>query len=128
MRLLLDTHVFIWWDSEPEKLSPRAIALCQDPGNDLILSVTSLWEIQIKAQLAKIKLRTPLPKLVEEQQQTNGLRLLPVEAVHVFELDALPPFHKDPFDRMLVAQARIEGLCIISHDMVVSKYPVDVQW
>ena len=128
MRLLLDTHAFIWWDSEPEKLSDRVLALCQDAENELILSVVSLWEIQIKSDLDKIKLKAPLMELVEGQQQLNALRLLPVDAPHVFELNALPPLHNDPFDRMLVAQARVEGLRLVSHDSIVKDYPVGVEW
>jgi len=75
VNLLLDTHAFIWWDSEPEKLSPRALMLCQDSRNQLHLSVASLWEIQIKIQLGKLKLSTPLPDIVAAQQAANGLVL-----------------------------------------------------
>lgn len=128
MRLLLDTHTFIWWDGEPDKLSSRALALCQHPENELILSVASLWEIQVKLQLGKIELAIPLPKLVESQRQSNGLQLLPVEAAHVFALDALPAVHKDPFDRMLVAQARADNLRIVTKDAAIKEYPVRVEW
>ena len=128
MKLLLDTHVFIWWDSEPEKLSDRAFELFQAPENQLILSVASLWEIQIKSQLGKIKFNIPLAKLVEGQQNSNGLSLMPVNASHVYALGNLPSIHKDPFDRMIVAQARVESLCLISHDTILKKYPVDIMW
>ena len=128
MKFLLDTHVFIWWDSEPEKLSNRTFELCQAPENQLILSVASLWEIQIKSQLGKIKLNIPLAKLVEGQQISNGLLLLPVNASHVYALGNLPSVHKDPFDRMIVAQARVEALCLISHDTILKKYPIDIMW
>ncbi len=128
MKFLLDTHVFIWWDSEPGKLSNRAFELCQAPENQLILSVASLWEIQIKSQLGKIKLNIPLAKLVEGQQNSNGLLLMPVNASHVYALGNLPSIHKDPFDRMIVAQARVESLCLISHDSTLKKYPVDIMW
>jgi len=117
MKFLLDTHVFIWWDSEPEKLSNRAFELCQAPENQLILSIASLWEIQIKSQLGKIKLNN-----------SNGLLLMPVNASHVYALGNLPSVHKDPFDRMIVAQARVESLCLISHDSTLKKYPVDIMW
>ncbi len=80
MRLLLDTHVFIWWDSEPDKLSERALALCQDRENELLLSIVSLWEIQIKMQLGKIELKKRLPELIAVQQELNHLRLLSVNA------------------------------------------------
>jgi PIN domain nuclease of toxin-antitoxin system len=128
MKLLLDTHTFLWWDGEPEKLSPKILAMCQDPANELILSVASLWEIQIKSRMGKIRLREPLRTLVEEQQRANGLGLLPVGAPHVFDLETLPPIHKDPFDRIIVAQARVEGLTLASRDTILNEYDVDLIW
>jgi len=128
VKLLLDTHTFIWWDSEPGKLSPRALSLCQDSGNQLHLSVASLWEIQLKLHLGKLRLSTPLPDIVAAQQHANGLVLLSIEPNHTYALEDLPALHKDPFDRMLIAQARIEGLRLITHDEIVRKYPVDVEW
>jgi PIN domain nuclease of toxin-antitoxin system len=103
MRLLLDTHTFIWWDSQFEKLSERAKVLCQDPENELHLSVASLWEIQIKVQLGKVRLHRSLSDIIKEQQETNDIILLPVKAHHVFGLDDLPAIHKDPFDRIIIA-------------------------
>src|SRR5437588_7358785 len=105
MKLLLDTHAFIWWFNEPEKLSPKALALLADGDNDLILSAASVWEMQIKIQLGKLKFTVPLREIVESQEQTNGVQVLPVGLEHVLALDALPAHHKDPFDRLLVAQA-----------------------
>jgi PIN domain nuclease of toxin-antitoxin system len=78
MKLLLDTHAFIWWDSEPAKLSPQVLSLCQDRQNTLLLSVASVWEMQIKLQMGKLKLALPLAELIESQQQTNNLQILPV--------------------------------------------------
>ena len=128
MKLLLDTHAFIWWDSDPEKLSPRALALCEDRTNQLHLSVASLWEVKIKAQLGKLKLASPLPDLVAAQQEANGLLLINIHADHTYALDDLPNHHKDPFDRMIIAQARAEGLRLVSHDGIIRRYPVDVEW
>jgi len=128
MKLLLDTHAFIWWDSAPDELSERASALCGDPRNELILSVASLWEIQVKAQLGKLTLKKPLRLLVEGQQESNGLQLLPIQPEHTYALDDLPSHHKDPFDRMIVAQARVEGLHVVSHDSIIRQYPVEVEW
>jgi len=128
MKLLLDTHAFIWWDSEPQALSQRALTLCQDPENELLVSVVSLWEIQIKSHLGKVRLRLPLAELVKAQQEANGISVLPVSASHVYALDELPPYHKDPFDRLLVAQAKVEKLRLISNDEMVKKYPVEVEW
>jgi PIN domain nuclease of toxin-antitoxin system len=127
MKLLLDTHAFIWWHDEPERLSARVLALCQDPANQLWLSVASLWEIQIKSRLGKIGLRKPLPALVEEEQ-ANGLSLVDVRAAHVFELDSLPMIHKDPFDRIIIAQARVEHFRLATHDSTIGEYEVEVVW
>lgn len=98
MKLLLDTHAFIWWDSEPEKLSARSLAACQDTTNEILLSVASVWEMQIKQQLGKLKLNSPLAEIVANQQKTNGLEILSVSLEHVLALDRLPSHHKDPFD------------------------------
>lgn len=128
MRLLLDTHAFIWWDSEPNKLSPNALALCQDRANELWLSVASVWEMQIKLQLGKLRLSLGLAQVIEGQQQMNGLQVLPVTLEHVLALDRLPAYHRDPFDRLLIAQANAENAVLISHDPIFTKYTVKVVW
>ncbi len=128
MKLLLDTHTFIWWDSDPAKLSARALSLCQDSQNELWLSVASLWEIQIKLQLGKLMLSASLPDIVARQEQANGLFLLSIHPNHTYALHRLPAHHKDPFDRMIVAQALTEKIRLISHDAIIRKYPVDVEW
>jgi len=128
MKLLLDTHTFIWWDSEPAKLSPQALTLCQDRKNSLLLSVASVWEMQIKLQLGKLKLNLPLAELIESQQQTNSIEILPVTLVHVLALQNLPPHHKDPFDRLLIVQANVEDAVLVSNDLVFVKYAVQVLW
>jgi PIN domain nuclease of toxin-antitoxin system len=126
MRLLLDTQVFIWWDSESDKLPRRVLQLCEDESNTLVLSVASIWEIQIKAQLGKLELDRPLQQIVREQQDDNRLEILPVEASHIFGLQALPAHHKDPFDRLLIAQGISEGMPILSVDAVFKRYPIQV--
>ena len=93
MRVLLDTHAFIWWDSEPSKLSPAALALCTDPQSVLLLSVASAWEMQIKLQLGKLRLTVPLATIIEGQRRRNQLKLLSVRLAHVLALEALPPHH-----------------------------------
>lgn len=128
MKLLLDTHAFIWSFDEPEKLSPKALALLADGDNDLVLSVVSVWEMQIKIQLGRLKFTLPLRELVESQKQTNGIQVLPVKLEHVLTLDTLPAPHKDPFDRLLVAQANVEGALLVSRDPLFSSYPVKVLW
>ena len=128
MRLLLDTHAFIWWDSDPAKLSPQALVLCQDTQNSLLLSVASVWEMQIKVQLGKLHLTLPLADLIESQQQTNNFEVLPVTLVHVLALQYLPTHHKDPFDRLLLAQASVEELTVLSNDPLFLKYTDKVMW
>ena len=120
MKVLLDTHTFIWWDSEPLRLSPQVLNMCQNPENLLLLSVASVWEMQIKLQLGKLKLVLPLSELVKGQQQINKIEILAVKLEHVLALDRLPSHHKDPFDRLLIAQARVEGLTLLTTDTLVA--------
>lgn len=128
MKLLLDTHAFIWWDSEPAKLSPQVLSLCQDRQNTLFLSAASVWEMQIKLQMGKLKLTLPLAELIESQQQTNNLQILPVLLTHVLALEHLPAHHKDPFDRLLIAQANVEEVIVVSNDPMFPKYTDKVLW
>ncbi len=128
MKLLLDTHAFIWWDSDPARLSPQVLALCQDPTNTILLSVVSAWEMQVKLQLGKLTLALSLQTLIENQQQQNHIELLPIQIEHILALDGMPPHHKDPFDRLLIAQANVEDAVLISHDAIFSHYDVNVQW
>jgi PIN domain nuclease of toxin-antitoxin system len=124
MKLLLDTHIFIWWADEPERLSPAALYALEDEANELLLSVASVWEMQIKFQLGKLKLSLPLKELIKNQQETNDVRVSPVALTHVLALEALPFLHKDPFDRLLIAQSVAEGLTIVTADSQFSAYPV----
>jgi PIN domain nuclease of toxin-antitoxin system len=128
MRLLFDTHSFIWWESEPNKLSPTALDALRDPANCLILSVVSVWEMQIKLQLGKLKPRLPLDQLIESQCRDNQIEILPVTLAHVLALQGLPFHHKDPFDRLLIAQASVEGVILVSHDPAFAQYPVQLLW
>ena len=128
MKLLLDTHTFIWWDSSPQKLSPKALALCQNPENILLLSIGSIWEMQIKIQLGKLSLNLPLPELIESQQQTNNIEVLPINLTHLFTLDSLPNHHKYPFDRLLISQAIVENAVLVSGDSILANYPVRIEW
>lgn len=128
MKFLLDTHTFIWWSSEPQKLSATAMTELQARNNVILLSVASVWEIQIKHQLGKLPLRLPLANIVEEQRQKNGIVVLPILSEHVLALDQLPAHHKDPFDRLLIAQANSEGATLISNDPRIAAYPVSFLW
>jgi len=128
MRYLLDTHAFLWWDMQSSQLSPTAFALCSDSSNDLLLSLASVWEMQIKQQLGKLRLSAPLGEIIEKQRSTNGIQLLPIELSHILGLSDLPEHHKDPFDRLLITQANVERLTLISNDPLIAQYPVQVVW
>ena len=124
MKLLLDTHIFIWWADQPERLSQAALSALEDEANELLLSVASVWEMQIKIQLGKLKLGLPLKDLIKNQQETNELTVLPIALTHVLALDALPFHHKDPFYRLLMAQSIEEDLTLVSADLQFSAYSV----
>ena len=127
MKLLLDTHSFIWWNSAPEFLSKQALALLEDEANEPVISAVNIWEIQIKNAAGKMDLTVPLENIVKTYSE-NGIEILPVYASHILQLNSLADHHRDPFDRMLVAQAQIEDLLILSRDSEFSKYPVRVVW
>jgi PIN domain nuclease of toxin-antitoxin system len=128
MKLLLDTHAFVWCDSEPSRLSPRAAEACTDPDNSLLLSMASVWEMQIKSQLGKLELRLPLEDIIAHQQRMNSVVLLPILPAHVFALSSLPSHHRDPFDRILITQASIEDAVVVTRDATFSRYSVRVLW
>jgi PIN domain nuclease of toxin-antitoxin system len=128
MKFLLDTHTFIWADLSPEKLSQSCRDLLLDRENILLLSLASVWEMQIKLQLGKLNLRIPLPDLIREQQQVNRIQLLRIELDHIWELARLENHHRDPFDRLLIAQAIVEDISILSDDRLFDRYPVKRLW
>ena len=124
MKLLLDTHIFICWADQPERLSQAALSALEDEANELLLSVASVWEMQIKIQLGKLKISLPLKDLITNQQETNDLKVSPVALTHVLALDALPFHHKDPFDRLLIAESIEEDLTLVTADSQFSAYSV----
>ena len=124
MKLLLDTHIFIWWADQPERLSQAALSALEDEANELLVSVASVWEMQIKIQLGKLKLSLPLKELIKNQQDINALSVSPVTLTQVLALDALPFHRKDPFDRLLIAQSIEEDLTLVSADSQFSAYSV----
>jgi len=125
MNILLDTHTFIWWDTEPQQLSARALTLCRDPENQLFLSVVSVWEMVIKIQIGKLRFAKPLAEMITYQQQTNQINLLPVNLAHVLAVESLPLHHKDPFDRLLIAQAQAQEMVILSRDATAQLHSPD---
>ena len=110
MNILLDTHVFLWLRTEPEKVTEKVLAAYYDMDNDVFLSMASIWEIQIKQQLSRLELEIPLNRLIDEQCVRNGLQILPIETQHIFALADLPFHHKDPFDRLILSQSKFENL------------------
>ena len=128
MRLLLDTHVLLWWHNEPARLTARAHDAISDRDNEIFLSVVNGWEIQIKAQLGRLTLSEPLAALLQQEQATNNFGLLPVTMDHVYALDHFPLHHRDPFDRLLLAQAHQEELILVTHDPKLSAYSVPLLW
>lgn len=122
MKLLLDTHLLLWAAGEPHRLSPVARTLLEDPANDLLFSAASLWEISIKHQLGRADFRAD-PRLLRRGLRDNGYGELPIASAHAVALDTLPPLHKDPFDRILIAQAMAEGILLLTADPVLARYP-----
>ncbi|MBC6422250.1 MAG: type II toxin-antitoxin system VapC family toxin [Hormoscilla sp. SP5CHS1] len=123
MKVLLDTNVFIWWDSQPQQLSNEIVEFLLQPDTVKFVSVVSLWEIQIKSQLGKLTLNQPLEKIYHSQSQ-NGISFLAVNPSHVLRLGVLPLHHKDPFDRLLIAQVMTEELTILTRDKIFNLYGV----
>jgi PIN domain nuclease of toxin-antitoxin system len=123
VRLLLDTHVFLWLNTEPERLSEH-LPLVEDPRNELLLSAVSSWEIAIKYAIGRLPLPEPPERYVPERMRAIGARGLPIEHAHALAVAALAPLHKDPFDRLLVAQASLLDMPIVTADAIVAQYPV----
>ena len=126
MNLLLDTHVLLWAAGASRQLPAEAGALIEDPENRLFFSAASLWEIAIKKGLGRRDFSVD-PRLLRRGLLENGYVELPVTGAHAAAVDLLPPIHKDPFDRILIAQAQFEGLTLLTADEVVARYPGPIQ-
>ncbi len=126
MKVLLDTHTLLWALTDEAKLSERVRKLL--PQADTWFSVASLWEILIKARIGKIPLPQPTGPFVMSKLQLNGVRLLNVTPDHVLRVESLPDHHRDPFDRMLIAQSLEENLPVVTSDRVFARYPVELIW
>ena len=127
-RYLLDTHALLFMDQAPHLLPVHLHALIEDTRNRLFVSIASLWEIQIKSMIGKLTMPLTLDRMMLRQQRENDIDLLPIEIAHIVEHKALPNHHRDPFDRMLIAQARVEGLTLLSRDKTLSRYDVALHW
>ena len=121
MKLLLDTHLLLWAAGQPERLSARAKRQLNDPENELLFSAASFWEIAIKATLGRDDFRVE-PRVLRRALLDNGYVELPVTSEHAVSVDALPPLHKDPFDRILLAQALVEGITLLTADAQLARY------
>lgn len=123
-RFLVDTHVVLWWLTDDPALSSRARDALADPANEPLLSAASVWEIAIKRSLGKLTAPDDLPERIAGE----GFTLLPISAAHAWHVRDLPAHHRDPFDRLLVAQALVERLALVTADARFSEYDVEVRW
>jgi PIN domain nuclease of toxin-antitoxin system len=126
VKLLLDTHLLLWAAGEPERLTTKARKLINDPRNELVFSSASFWEIAIKGGLGRDDFEVDA-RLLRRGLLDNGYLELAVTSEHALTVGDLPPIHKDPFDRILVAQARVEGILLLTSDPLVAKYNAPVQ-
>ncbi|HVO22985.1 MAG TPA: type II toxin-antitoxin system VapC family toxin [Candidatus Margulisiibacteriota bacterium] len=128
MKFLVDTHCWLWLQVSPTRLSAETLALLADPANDLLLSAASSWEIAIKYMLGKLPLPLPPAQYVPERMAASGTHALPVEHAHALQVAALPTHHRDPFDRLLIAQAQLEKLVLVTVDRQLDRYDVDIRF
>jgi PIN domain nuclease of toxin-antitoxin system len=126
MKLLLDTHLLLWAAGKPQRLSRQARSLIGNPDNDLLFSAASLWEVAIKRGLGREDFKVDA-RLLRRGLLDNGYIELPIISDHVVATESLPPLHKDPFDRLLVAQATVEGITLVTTDSLVLQYPGPVR-
>lgn len=122
MKLLLDTHLLLWAAGQPKRLSAIALKLINTPTNELLFSAASIWEVAIKSALGRDDFEAN-PRLLRRGLLDNGYSEMPIISDHVVAIESLPQIHKDPFDRLLVAQASVEGVTLLTVDTVVAQYP-----
>ena len=128
MKLLLDTHVFLWWVSDDRRLSRHARQVISNGENEVLLSAASAWEMAIKSAIGKLPLPGDLETFLEDQMDRNGIGALPILIKHAVRVRRLPNHHADPFDRLLIAQAQIEGLSLLTADRHIKQYDVSTVW
>ncbi len=126
MKLLIDTQCWLWWFAEPERLQPEIITQIADETNELWFSVASVWEIGIKVGLGKLPLPEPLDLYLPSRMRELGARSLEIRADHAIQSARLPLHHRDPFDRILIAQAQVEGMTMVSADRLFDLYDVEI--
>jgi PIN domain nuclease of toxin-antitoxin system len=128
MNLLLDSNILIWFTLTPDRLSAKVTQLIADKNNNLFISIASIWEIQIKLQLQKLTLDLPLSTLVKDLQQNSDIQILDITLAHIYALENLPNEHRDPFDRIMIAQAMVEKMPFLSADKVFDLYRIERVW
>ncbi len=128
MKLLLDTHALLWWIADDPRLSRRAASLISDGANEVYVSAATAWEIVVKSALGRVEVPDPVDHFLASQIEANAFLALPIHVRHALGLASLPDVHRDPFDRILVAQAVAEDLLLVSGDRVLRRYPVGVEW
>ncbi|MEC4817157.1 MAG: type II toxin-antitoxin system VapC family toxin [Scytonema sp. PMC 1069.18] len=129
MKLLLDTQCWLWWFAQPERLSEEAISHIADENNELWFSVASIWEMGIKVALKKLPLPEPIDDYISSCMVQLDVRSLEITASHALRAAALPLYHQDPFDRMLIAQAQIEDILLVSADLMFKQYSdISILW
>jgi len=128
VRVLLDTHTFLWWISNDTRLSSRAREIISNGNNELLLSAASGWEIAIKVRLGRLQLPYEPERFIPEQLVINAIQSLPIKISHALHTYSLPIYHRDPFDRIIIAQAQLEGLPILTSDPQIAKYKVEIIW
>jgi PIN domain nuclease of toxin-antitoxin system len=124
----LDTHPFLWWATDDPRLSPRARNFIRDPGNQLSFSVISVWEVVLKARTGRLPIPGDVAEFVKIRIDRYQLTLLELQVAHLTNLYTLPTHHRDPFDQLLVAQAQVEKLPIVTGDAQIKKYAIDIIW
>lgn len=128
MKILLDTHVFVWWITDQPTLSSKARKILEKGSNRLYLSIASAWEMAIKISLEKLVISEPLDSFLTDQLNQNAIEVLPIQLSHALRVSSLPFYHRDPFDRLLVAQSQMEGIPLLSNDRSLKKYGASVIW
>ncbi len=128
MKLLLDTHTFIWWRDNPENLSAKAYEAISSTENEIYMSAIVFWEIQIKRAIRKMEVKGSLDDAIRAEREANGFRVLSVDLEHALNIENLPLIHGDPFDRMLISQAMVEDMTVVTADPKFSEYDVKVLW
>lgn len=128
MKYLLDTHIFLWWITDDERLPAAVRERIRDRRNVLYLSAASAWEIAIKASLGRLEFAGDPQRLIPEQMSLNAIEALPIQMAHALRVYMLRRHHGDPFDRLLVAQAQLEDMPIITDDPEFANYQVDLAW